>query len=90
MVCCTSYGGLRLQTLLPLPGSLPLSLSPPLFFLSRRFDTDNGAFYYYNPEKNKTYEDTLMDVYDYETRGGERHQQCVCCVMYACVCANVY
>ncbi|VDI03306.1 Hypothetical predicted protein [Mytilus galloprovincialis] len=24
--------------------------------------TDNGAFYYYNPEKNKTYEQTMLDV----------------------------
>ncbi|XP_063423508.1 uncharacterized protein LOC134707561 isoform X1 [Mytilus trossulus] len=27
--------------------------------------TDNGAFYYYNPEKNKTYEQTMLDVKQY-------------------------
>lgn len=67
------------------PSLPPLSLSPFLL-LSRSFDTDNGAFYYYNPEKNKTYEDTLMDVYDYENRYGERHQQCVLCAVCSLVC----
>ncbi|EDQ89592.1 uncharacterized protein MONBRDRAFT_36925, partial [Monosiga brevicollis MX1] len=29
------------------------------------YSTDNGAYYYYQTENNKTYEDTLLDVYDY-------------------------
>ena len=29
--------------------------------------TDNGAFYYYNTEVNKTYEQTLFDLKDYFT-----------------------
>jgi hypothetical protein len=48
-------------------------------FISRHlgFDTDNGAFYYYNPEKNKTYAQTLLDVHSYSQRVGlpYRHVQ---------------
>lgn len=29
------------------------------------YDTDNGAYYYYNPEPGKSYEQTLLDVNDY-------------------------
>src|SRR4051812_34087726 len=29
------------------------------------YNTDNGAYYYYNTEPNKNYEDTLIDVYRY-------------------------
>jgi hypothetical protein len=41
------------------------------------FDTDNGAFYYYHPEQDKTYEDTLLDVYEYSQQVGlpYRHVQ---------------
>lgn len=41
------------------------------------FDTDNGAFYYYHPEQGKSYEDTLLDVYDYSQQVGlpYRHVQ---------------
>ncbi|VDI03427.1 Hypothetical predicted protein [Mytilus galloprovincialis] len=30
--------------------------------------TDNGAYYYYNTEANKTYEQTMKDVFDYAQR----------------------
>ena len=33
--------------------------------------TDNGAFYYYNPEPNKTYEETMLDVYNEKRHGDE-------------------
>ena len=26
------------------------------------YDTDNGAYYYYNPEKGKSYEDTVKNI----------------------------
>ena len=41
------------------------------------YDTDNGAFYYYNPEKGKTYERTLLDVHAYSKQVGlpYRHVQ---------------
>jgi hypothetical protein len=29
------------------------------------YSTDNGAYYYYQTEPGKNYEDTLYDVYDY-------------------------
>jgi len=33
--------------------------------------TDNGAFYYYNTEPNKTYEETMLDVYHEIRHGNE-------------------
>jgi hypothetical protein len=41
------------------------------------FDTDNGAFYYYHTEQNKSFEDTLLDVHAYSQRVGlpYRHVQ---------------
>jgi len=41
------------------------------------FDTDNGAFYYYNTEPGKNYEDTLIDVKRYADASGVpvRHLQ---------------
>jgi hypothetical protein len=41
------------------------------------FDTDNGAFYYYKTEANKTYEETLYDVKTYSDQAGipYRHLQ---------------
>eukprot|EP00038_Savillea_parva_P003881 m.131333 g.131333 ORF g.131333 m.131333 type:complete len:864 (-) comp11310_c0_seq2:981-3572(-) len=32
------------------------------------YSTDNGAYYYYQTEPNKNYEDTLLDVYNYATQ----------------------
>ena len=34
------------------------------------YDTDNGAYYYYNPETGKTYDQTLLDVHAYAERVG--------------------
>jgi len=34
------------------------------------YNTDNGAYYYYQTEANKTYLDTLLDVYDYSRQLG--------------------
>jgi hypothetical protein len=34
------------------------------------YTTDNGAYYYYNPEEGKDYYGTLMDVYHYSVKEG--------------------
>ena len=34
------------------------------------YSTDNGAFYYYGSEKNKTMEDTILDVHAYAEAAG--------------------
>eukprot|EP00052_Salpingoeca_macrocollata_P034590 m.12039 g.12039 ORF g.12039 m.12039 type:complete len:746 (-) comp6683_c0_seq1:50-2287(-) len=34
------------------------------------YSTDNGAYYYYQTEPNKNYEDTLIDVYNYAKAQG--------------------
>lgn len=34
------------------------------------YSTDNGAYYYYQTEPNKTYEQTLYDVKDYADAQG--------------------
>ena len=41
------------------------------------YDTDNGAFYYYNPLPNKSYYETLLDVHSYSVEVGlpYRHVQ---------------
>lgn len=41
------------------------------------YDTDNGAYYYYNPEAGKTYAQTLLDVHAYAKKVGipYRHVQ---------------
>jgi hypothetical protein len=41
------------------------------------YATDNGAFYYWNPEKGKSYADTLLGVKDYANKAGipYRHVQ---------------
>ena len=50
------------------PVSQPIAHPPP---------DRPGAFYYYNPEENKTYQETLLDVYDYSKQVGlpYRHVQ---------------
>lgn len=47
------------------------------FLYTARYDTDNGAYYYYKPEKGKTYADTLYDVHAYAMEVGipYRHVQ---------------
>ena len=35
-----------------------------------QYSTDNGAYYYYNTEPNKTYEETMLDVKDHTDKVG--------------------
>ena len=34
------------------------------------YSTDNGAFYYYNTEKGKNYEETMIDIQKYSVQKG--------------------
>eukprot|EP01079_Euglenida_sp_SAG-EU17-18_P001622 gene1621-2852_t len=47
------------------------------YIAHKKQDTDNGAYYYYNPEPGKTYDQTLLDVQAYARSEGipYRHVQ---------------
>jgi len=53
--------------LLKFHGKTPKTEDDDLTLKYLGYWTDNGAFYYYNTEAGKNYEDTMVDVYNYIT-----------------------
>ncbi|KAH3722992.1 6 carbohydrate binding protein [Pelomyxa schiedti] len=44
----------------------PLTFQQDMTTQKLGYYTDNGAFYYYNTEPSKNYEDTMIDIYNYQ------------------------